>query len=52
MPKNKQKLLQYIDHGETLKRRYQKANLKGQHNCKIKEIDEKLTKAKKALLYL
>ena len=49
MPKNKQKLLQYIDHGKALKKCYLQANLKGQHDQKIKALEQDIYLAQKAL---
>lgn len=49
MLKDKKKLLIYIEHGQALKKVYQKANLKGQHNEKIKKLEKDIAQAKLAL---
>lgn len=49
MPKDKNKLLQYIDHGQELKKKYQKANLNGQHNQRIRQLEKDIALARQAL---
>jgi len=49
MERSKNQIKTYIKHAEATKKRYQKANLFGQHNAKIEKMTQDIQKARRYL---
>lgn len=49
MERNKERIKTYIKHAEASKKRYQKANLFGQHNVKIEKMTKDIQNARSLL---